>query len=483
MFWPRGSRTDSSTIAPVEDRALEMMSCALLSPTSARSAASTCARVESCTAFSCSGESTQSPRPTEHPRRVSQEAAILCRSLSMPTARAFPRWRQVSCTKPPGPDPSAFFLLSTPDASSPSRTNTRRCCMKASPSKRRRCGRKRVTRGRAWEIACRPVKRRRGLSTAGTGISWWSEWWQLATRSMKRERSSSVPGRESRCMPIVVSCTQPMMGQLDCAPSIWEVMLISPCTSAAVSTSCGVCMFISSPSKSALYGVVSGTGSRKVRPFMILTRCPIMDPVCSVGCRLNTTQSPSRRWRSTVMPGLSCSFFRKALEQMLRLQTRPCPMCTFEAPPTRPPPMRTHLVRRSRFRRVTLSGTVCLAATCSGTPRQSMSMEASGVMTVRLLKFTRLPMMLFRMRPRFPFIRPVRLRLLPFELMARRARDRPIPKEDEELLPGVESLSMYMAMWLCRTVVHWAIVSGSPFSIAVARALLLFTMSCSLTVR
>eukprot|EP00961_Rhodomonas_salina_P120286 1619026-Rhodomonas_salina.2 len=58
-----------------------------------------------------------------------------------------------------------------------------------------------------------------------------------------------------------------------------------------VSYDWGRCRFISSPSKSALYGEVTERLSRNVEYGMIFTRCPIIDILCSDGCRLKITQS------------------------------------------------------------------------------------------------------------------------------------------------------------------------------------------------
>ena len=54
-------------------------------------------------------------------------------------------------------------------------------------------------------------------------------------------------------------------------------------------------MFISSPSKSALYGVQTHSLKRSVRHGMMRARWAMMDILCSDGCRLNSTTSPF--WR------------------------------------------------------------------------------------------------------------------------------------------------------------------------------------------
>ena len=63
--------------------------------------------------------------------------------------------------------------------------------------------------------------------------------------------------------------------------------------SACASSDCGTCRFISSPSKSALYGHVTDTCIRIVLPGSILTVCAMIESLCSVGCLLISTMSPS----------------------------------------------------------------------------------------------------------------------------------------------------------------------------------------------
>ena len=53
------------------------------------------------------------------------------------------------------------------------------------------------------------------------------------------------------------SCTIPITGLFDCGVTIIRGTINNSDTSARVSIDCGTCMFISSPSKSALYGVVT----------------------------------------------------------------------------------------------------------------------------------------------------------------------------------------------------------------------------------
>lgn len=58
-------------------------------------------------------------------------------------------------------------------------------------------------------------------------------------------------------------------------------------TSALAGCVCTTCKFISSPSKSALKGVHTHSLKRKVRCFESFTKKPMIDCLCSEGCRLN----------------------------------------------------------------------------------------------------------------------------------------------------------------------------------------------------
>ena len=53
--------------------------------------------------------------------------------------------------------------------------------------------------------------------------------------------------------------------------------------SARASTVCGTCIFISSPSKSALYGVVHDKFMRNVLYGNTFTSCAMMDILCNDG--------------------------------------------------------------------------------------------------------------------------------------------------------------------------------------------------------
>jgi len=98
----------------------------------------------------------------------------------------------------------------------------------------------------------------------------------------------------SRWAPSSASCTIPMHGLLAWGEIICCGTAMSSATLAVAHGDCIRCMFISSPSKSALYGLAHERLRRNVCPGTITTRWPIMPIRCSKGCRLKMTTSPSR---------------------------------------------------------------------------------------------------------------------------------------------------------------------------------------------
>mmetsp|Transcript_600 Transcript_600/g.1256 ORF Transcript_600/g.1256 Transcript_600/m.1256 type:complete len:240 (+) Transcript_600:3273-3992(+) len=117
-----------------------------------------------------------------------------------------------------------------------------------------------------------------------------------------RSFSTKVLRRDSELHPSSVSWTIPMTGWFFCGETIWKGTIMTLEISDLVSYDWGRCRFISSPSKSALYGEVTERLSRNVEYGMIFTRCPIIDILCSDGCRLKITQSSSCICRSTTYP-------------------------------------------------------------------------------------------------------------------------------------------------------------------------------------
>src|SRR5207249_4973839 len=113
-------------------------------------------------------------------------------------------------------------------------------------------------------------------------------------------------------------------GVQTCALPIWERMC--SCTrmrtraSARASSLCSTCRFISSPSKSALYGGHTAKLKRNVLWGMTRTSCAIIDIRCSEGCRLNSTMSPSTSCRSTVYPISTASATTSAFLSVTRIR-------------------------------------------------------------------------------------------------------------------------------------------------------------------
>ena len=146
---------------------------------------------------------------------------------------------------------------------------------------------------------CFPVHKGRGFRIAG-----WGTFPSQSSSHMRTFISMSFSRKVSRLVtmrhPSSVSCTMPITGLFAWGDTIILGTIISSRASARVSLLCGTCMFISSPSKSALYGEVTERLSLKVEYGRIFTRCPMMDILCRLGCRLNSTASPLLRWRSTL---------------------------------------------------------------------------------------------------------------------------------------------------------------------------------------
>ena len=118
---------------------------------------------------------------------------------------------------------------------------------------------------------CLPVHSGCGLRMAGFGT--------LPSQSsshmmmfMKTSLVMNVSRLVIKRQPKSVSCTMAMTGLFACGDTIIFGTIINSLTSALVSYDCGRCMFISSPSKSALYGGVTDRFNRKVEYGMIRTR-------------------------------------------------------------------------------------------------------------------------------------------------------------------------------------------------------------------
>ncbi len=99
------------------------------------------------------------------------------------------------------------------------------------------------------------------------------------------------------------SLIAPMIGPPYLGERIWSWTRMSMSASERDSSLCGTCRFISSPSKSALYGGQTDGWSLKVLKGRTLTVCAITDMRWSDGCLLKRTMSPSIRCLSTMNPG------------------------------------------------------------------------------------------------------------------------------------------------------------------------------------
>ena len=176
--------------------------------------------------------------------------------------------------------------------------------------------------------------------------------------------------------------------------------------SARASGVCGTCMFISSPSKSALYGDVTLRLRRKVEWGRMRTRWPIIDILCSEGCLLNSTMSPFCRCLSTRKP---YSRWRSASRRTKRRSSRWPSSRTMNLAPVCPGggcgPLATSAASLPMLCGVTDSGTVSVSAIDHGTPSSSSARFGSPEMTVRAEKSTRLPIRFPRTRPSLPLSR------------------------------------------------------------------------------
>mmetsp|Transcript_15971 Transcript_15971/g.27202 ORF Transcript_15971/g.27202 Transcript_15971/m.27202 type:complete len:218 (+) Transcript_15971:242-895(+) len=140
--------------------------------------------------------------------------------------------------------------------------------------------------GRKRDMICLPVQSGRGLRMHGTG-----RWPVKASRCITRFMTRSFSRKQSRLVkprePSSVSCTMPITGLFDCGETMHRGTSMISDASARVSCDCRMCRFISSPSKSALYGEVHERFMRKVEYGMMRMRWDMMDILCSEGCRLN----------------------------------------------------------------------------------------------------------------------------------------------------------------------------------------------------
>ena len=331
--------------------------------------------------------------------------------------------------------------------------------------------RRRLTSGTNIVNTCFPVHRGSGLRMAGLGTLP-SQFSSHIRMFMKTSLVMNVSRLVIRRHASSVSCTIAITGLFACGETIIFGTIMSSCTSARVSIDCGRCMFISSPSKSALYGGVTEMFILNVEYGMMRTRWPMMDILCREGWRLNSTQSPLIMCRSTLYPYsslFSLSFFRN-----LRSMRCPSSRMMYFAPVSPGGgcgPFSTSFFSRSMLYGVTVSGYVMLSAMLHGTPSSSSIKLGSGVMTVRAEKSTRFPIRFPRMRPFFPLRRSEMLLIgRPLRVSAR----------------GIPAtvLSMNVMMWYCSSSVNSPMTCcGAPFCSCRSRFLFVRTISMSFTVK
>mmetsp|Transcript_745 Transcript_745/g.1999 ORF Transcript_745/g.1999 Transcript_745/m.1999 type:complete len:223 (+) Transcript_745:1173-1841(+) len=196
---------------------------------------------------------TVSPIPIDMPQCSSQWLTVSWQLLISRRVWSGPCSIQVTCTRPP-PVVPRLFLHSTPVSSSPRRMSTcesSRDRSGVSPSLYHAEVRLRLMSGRNMEKICLPVHSGRGLSRAGMGTVP-SHSSMFISTFISRSFSMNVSRFSISLQPSSVSCTIPMTGLLACGDTMFLGTIISSRISARVSCVCATCMFISSPSKSAL---------------------------------------------------------------------------------------------------------------------------------------------------------------------------------------------------------------------------------------
>ena len=136
--------------------------------------------------------------------------------------------------------------------------------------------------GSIIDNTCFPVHNGSGFKIAGFGTfpsQFSNHIIMFMNTSFLRNVSREVIFRH----PNSVSCTMAMTGLFACGETIIFGTIINSETSAFVSYDCGKCIFISSPSKSALYGGVTEMFIRNVEYGMMRTLCPMILILCKEG--------------------------------------------------------------------------------------------------------------------------------------------------------------------------------------------------------
>mmetsp|Transcript_25098 Transcript_25098/g.65226 ORF Transcript_25098/g.65226 Transcript_25098/m.65226 type:complete len:409 (+) Transcript_25098:3019-4245(+) len=257
--------------------------------------------------------------------------------------------------------------------------------------------------GMIRENTCFPVHKGLGFKIAGGGITPSQSSPTHISRLKSKSCSMKVSRLVIRAEANKESCTMPMTGLLDCGDTMFLGTIMICSSSALAATDCGTCRFISSPSKSALYGDVTDRFRRNVEWSSTLTRCAMIDILCNEGCRLNTMRSSSLRCLSTTNPVCNARSFRCLTKR--RSTRRPSAWTTYRAPGQTSGPFLTRAESSWTLYGATRSGTVNVFAMLLGTPTWSTDRLGSAVMTVLAEKSTRLPIRLPLIRPSLPLRR------------------------------------------------------------------------------
>mmetsp|Transcript_64074 Transcript_64074/g.171453 ORF Transcript_64074/g.171453 Transcript_64074/m.171453 type:complete len:241 (+) Transcript_64074:3802-4524(+) len=234
--------------------------------------------------------------PTVKPLCKSQKLTNFCRFEINILHASGPFSIQIMCTKDPDEAPTVF-LQTIPVINSPCRIITLWSDLEKVGSSPRFLpaipeSRSMLTSGTTSEKICFPVHIGFGRKIAGRG-NLPSQCGTQRSRFIAMARSNMVSRLVNLDTANRESCTIPITGRFPCGDTICLGLNMMWRISARVSWLCARCKFISSPSKSALYGDVTLKLRRKVEYGRILTRCPIILILCKLGCRLKITKSSS----------------------------------------------------------------------------------------------------------------------------------------------------------------------------------------------
>mmetsp|Transcript_41397 Transcript_41397/g.119133 ORF Transcript_41397/g.119133 Transcript_41397/m.119133 type:complete len:236 (-) Transcript_41397:1413-2120(-) len=231
-----------------------------------------------------------SATPHEKPLWVSHWFTIFCKNDRTFLQPSGPLSNHVKCNNDPLLAP-IVFLHTMPLRSSPFKISTLQSLAAKSGSSflffEAIAESRRMSKfsGSNFEKICFPVHNSFGLRIEGIG-----NWPSHTGSHMRMFIAKSFSMYVSRFVYLAVasklSCTTPITGLLPCGDTSILGFNIMCLISDRDSIDCPKCKFISSPSKSALYGDVTARLNRRVEKGMTLTRCPIMDILWSEGCRL-----------------------------------------------------------------------------------------------------------------------------------------------------------------------------------------------------